>query len=191
MFRWVKCARRCQELQCLLPRGPAFPILWLLCAEEEEATNHTSKRRNCLLDKVKHSKRPESSVTPAREHECSHPTRFKASYFFLFRLFRKISRSDYLASSYMSIRSSAWNMEVWHLRIFRKHVKIIQVLRMTIVLDKSYRENQKVVFFFETCTIYEIMWKNTVEPNRSQITVVLIGCMRVAYCIAKATDTAS
>jgi hypothetical protein len=60
---------------------------------------------------------------------------------------------------------------------------------MTIVLDKSCRENQKVVFFY--FTIYEIMWKNTVEPDRPQITVILVRCTRVAYCTAKATDTDS
>jgi hypothetical protein len=36
--------------------------------------------------------------------------------------------------------------------------------------------------------VYEIMWKNIVEPNRPQMT---IWRMRIAYWIAKATDTYS
>ena len=41
--------------------------------------------------------------------------------------------------------------------------------------------------FFKHCAFYE-MWKNTVEPERPQIT---IWRMRIACCIPKATNTHS
>jgi hypothetical protein len=43
-------------------------------------------------------------------------------------------------------------------------------------------------FFFENCAIYEIMWKNTVESDRPQVT---IWRMRIARWIINATDTHS
>ena len=43
-------------------------------------------------------------------------------------------------------------------------------------------------FFFENRAIYEIMWKNIVEPGRPQMT---IWRMRVAYWVPKATNTYS
>ena len=42
--------------------------------------------------------------------------------------------------------------------------------------------------FFESCAVYEIMWKNILEPGRPQMT---IWCMRIACCVRKATDTHS
>jgi len=42
--------------------------------------------------------------------------------------------------------------------------------------------------FSENRTVYEIMWKNTVEPDRPQIT---IWRMRIAYYITKVTGTHS
>jgi len=59
------------------------------------------------------------------------------------------------------------------------------------VSDKSYRENRNThfrfsKFFFFNCAIYEIMWKNIVEPDRPQMT---IWCMHVASWITKATNT--
>jgi len=43
-------------------------------------------------------------------------------------------------------------------------------------------------FFFENRSIYEIMWKNIVQPDRSQMT---IWRMRIAYWIPKTTNTHS
>ena len=40
--------------------------------------------------------------------------------------------------------------------------------------------------FFEYRAVYEIMWKNTVESARPQVT---IWRMRIAGCIPKATNT--
>ena len=34
------------------------------------------------------------------------------------------------------------------------------------------------IFFFENCAVYEIMWKNVVEPDRPQMT---IWRMRIAW----------
>jgi hypothetical protein len=43
-------------------------------------------------------------------------------------------------------------------------------------------------FFFENRAVYEIMWKNIVEPDRAQVT---IWHMRIACWISKATNTHS
>jgi hypothetical protein len=43
-----------------------------------------------------------------------------------------------------------------------------------------------IFFFFENCAVYEIMWKNIVEPDRPQMT---IWRMRIACWIPKATNT--
>ena len=40
--------------------------------------------------------------------------------------------------------------------------------------------------FFENRAVYEIMWKNIVEPGRAHMT---IRRMRMAYWISKATNT--
>jgi hypothetical protein len=50
------------------------------------------------------------------------------------------------------------------------------ILRMRSVSDRSPRENQKgqpcsIIFFFESCAVYEIMWKNVVVPDRPQMTI--------------------
>jgi hypothetical protein len=64
------------------------------------------------------------------------------------------------------------------------------LLRMRNVSDKSCRENQNTHFvfgdFFESRTVYEIIWKNMVEPGRPQMTV---RRMRIACWIPKATNT--
>jgi hypothetical protein len=48
------------------------------------------------------------------------------------------------------------------------------VLRTSDVSDKIYRENQNaiscsIIFFSENPAVYEIMWKNMVEPDRPQV----------------------
>jgi len=50
------------------------------------------------------------------------------------------------------------------------------LLRMRNVSDKSCRENQNTRsefnnFFPENLAVYEIMWKNIVEPDRWQMTI--------------------
>jgi len=66
------------------------------------------------------------------------------------------------------------------------------VLRMRNVPDKSCRENENIHFmlsnFFRNRAVYEIMWKNTVEPDRLQMT---IWRMRIACWIPEATNTYS
>jgi len=63
--------------------------------------------------------------------------------------------------------------------------------RARSVSGKSCRENQNTHlvfnnFFPENIVVSEIMWKNTAEPDRSQLT---IWRMCVACWIPKATDT--
>jgi hypothetical protein len=43
-------------------------------------------------------------------------------------------------------------------------------------------------FFFKNSTVYEIMWKNLVQPGKPHMT---IWCMRIACWIPKATNTHS
>jgi hypothetical protein len=62
---------------------------------------------------------------------------------------------------------------------------------MRNVSDRSGRENQNTHFgfsnvIFENHAVYEIMWKNIVEPGRPQVT---IWSMRIAFWIPKATNT--
>jgi len=52
---------------------------------------------------------------------------------------------------------------------------------MKNVSDKSCRANQNTYFIFnnvfsENCVVYEIMWQNMVEPDRSQMTVLFGAC---------------
>jgi hypothetical protein len=65
------------------------------------------------------------------------------------------------------------------------------VLRKRKVLHKNCRGNQYTnctfnIFFFEILTVYNTIWKNTVEPDRPQMTVwgMLIACWT-----PKATNT--
>ena len=44
------------------------------------------------------------------------------------------------------------------------------------------------IFFFENSAVYEIMWKNIVEPNISQM---IVWRMRILRCLPKATNTQS
>jgi len=60
---------------------------------------------------------------------------------------------------------------------------------MKNISDKSYRETRNTHFvfcnfFFENRAFYEVMWKNTVEGSRPQMT---IWCMCIACWIPKAT----
>jgi len=68
---------------------------------------------------------------------------------------------------------------------------------MRSVSDKPCRETQNKHFvcsnllffiFFENRAVYEIMWKNTVEMGRPQMTM---WCMRIACWMPKATNTHS
>ena len=64
---------------------------------------------------------------------------------------------------------------------------------MRNVSDKSCRENQNTHFMFnnfifENLAVYEVMWKNIVQPERKQMT---LWHMRVACWTPKATNTHS
>jgi hypothetical protein len=53
-------------------------------------------------------------------------------------------------------------------------ISLSVLLRMNNVSDKNYRGNQHTyfvfgIFFSENRTIYEIMWKNTVQSVRPQM----------------------
>jgi hypothetical protein len=68
---------------------------------------------------------------------------------------------------------------------------LLAFLKIRNISDKSCRENQNIHFVFNTgftkiVLLYEITWKNTVEPARPQM---IIWRMRIACCVPKATDT--
>jgi hypothetical protein len=71
-------------------------------------------------------------------------------------------------------------------------VSLSILLKMKNVSDKICRENQTHFTFsdllFENRAVYEIMWKNILEPDRPQIG---IWRMRIACWIFKVTDTHS
>jgi hypothetical protein len=67
------------------------------------------------------------------------------------------------------------------------------ILRMRNISNKSCGENQNPHFMFnnffsEDRTVYEIMWKNVVQPDRPQMT---IWRMRISCWTPKATNTHS
>ena len=70
------------------------------------------------------------------------------------------------------------------------------LLRMRNVSDRSCRENQNTHFVLhnspyppsESSAVYEITWKNILEPDRPQMT---IWRMRIVCWTPKATDTHS
>ena len=67
------------------------------------------------------------------------------------------------------------------------------LLRLGNVLDGSCREIQNTQFmvnniFFKNPAVNEIMWKNTVEPDKPLMT---IWCMHIACWIPRFTDTHS
>jgi len=43
--------------------------------------------------------------------------------------------------------------------------------------------------FAENCVVYEIMWKNMVQPDGPQVTNNIIQRMRLAFWITNAADT--
>jgi hypothetical protein len=58
--------------------------------------------------------------------------------------------------------------------------------------NKLYRQS-KHTFYFQILfsnnhAVYEIMWKNTIQPDRPQMA---IWRMHIAWCITKATNTHS
>ena len=59
----------------------------------------------------------------------------------------------------------------------------------TKVTDKVNRDILYSINFFKVGTVYVIMWKNIVEPDRPQVSVV--WCMCFACWIPKVTDTHS
>jgi hypothetical protein len=56
------------------------------------------------------------------------------------------------------------------------------LLRMGNISDKSCRENQNTHFTFnnffspENRAVYDIMWKNAVQPDRPHVTVLYGAC---------------
>ena len=77
-------------------------------------------------------------------------------------------------------------------------ISLSLLLRMINVSGKSCRENQNTHFVFNNClffifffcnrVVYEIMWKNIVEPDGPQMTKRRI---RIACWVPKATNTHS
>jgi len=58
----------------------------------------------------------------------------------------------------------------------------------TKVVEKIKTHTLCSITFFENHTVYEIMWKNTIEPDRPQMTIHL---MHIAFGMTKTTYTHS
>ena len=56
----------------------------------------------------------------------------------------------------------------------------------TKVVEEIKTHNLYSVTFFENRSVFEIMWKNMIEPDRPQMT---IWCMHTACWVTKATHT--
>jgi hypothetical protein len=65
-------------------------------------------------------------------------------------------------------------------------IKDAEKIKTHFMFSNFFFENR--VVFFENRVVYEIMWKNTAEPERPQMT---IWHTRFACWITKATDTHS
>ena len=63
-------------------------------------------------------------------------------------------------------------------------IKVIAEVKKAYFMFSSFY----LFFFFENRAVYEIMWKNSVQWARPQMT---IWRMRIACCITKATNTHS
>jgi hypothetical protein len=61
------------------------------------------------------------------------------------------------------------------------HTKVVEKIKTHNFMFNNF-------LFFENRGVYKIMWKNTVEPDRPQMT---IWQMRIACWIPKATNTLS
>jgi hypothetical protein len=57
------------------------------------------------------------------------------------------------------------------------------------VVEKTKTHILCSIFFSENCAVYEIMWKNMVEPEATD--GYIIRHMHMARCITTATDTPS
>jgi len=106
--------------------------------------------------------------------------------FYIWRFFENLSRK------LMSLNSDK-NRGILHDNHYTFLIIYCSVLhKMRNVTDKSCRENQNthfmINFFFDKCAVYEIMWKNTEQPDRPQI---ILWCKQIARWIPQATSTQS
>jgi hypothetical protein len=70
---------------------------------------------------------------------------------------------------------------------FMKYLFFVEEREMsqTKVVEKIKTINIHLITFFENRAVDEIKWKNTLQADRSQMT---IWRMRIACCITKATE---
>jgi hypothetical protein len=136
-------------------------------------------------------------------------TRFYIKKLYVFRAFAKLCRATIssVMSVRLSVRPSTWNNSAPIGRIFTKFIcglleKSVEKIYVSLKLCKnkgyfryfqmkSCRENQNTHFvfsnsLFENRAVYEIMWKNIVQPDRPQMT---IWRMRITRWIPKDTNT--
>jgi hypothetical protein len=126
-------------------------------------------------------------LPPSTSRHCMHRDNFA-----IFMHHRKIAKKQLLASSCLSVclsvsvrmeqLGSHWTdfQAIRYLRIFRKLVTKIQYLAEFLIeqemFQKKVEEKMKTHFMFsnlflENRVVYEIMWKNTVQPDRPQMTI--------------------
>jgi len=98
-----------------------------------------------------------------------------------------------LSRKFVSLQSDKHNGCVAWRPIYFFFIFIVHFFLEWEIVQKKCTENQNTYFVFnnlfffpENRTVYEIMWKNSVERGRQQMT---LWCMRIACWILKATNT--
>ena len=75
-------------------------------------------------------------------------------------------------------------------RMINVWTKVVEKIKTHLLCSITFFFQKSIPFFSEKLPIYEIMWKNKVEPDSSQMTTV-IQRMHFACWLTKATDTHS
>ena len=106
------------------------------------------------------------------------------------RIFMKIDISVFFENFQVSLKSDKNNgyLREDQYTFFIISCSILLIIRnQTKIMEKirKYISSSIIFLFFENFAVYEIMWKNSVEPDTRQMTV---WRMRIARWITKATN---
>ena len=64
-------------------------------------------------------------------------------------------------------------------------LSLLRIRNVSKILPNKFKHNLcSMPFFFENCAVYEITWKNIVQPDKLQM---IMRRMRIACYITKAT----
>jgi hypothetical protein len=83
-------------------------------------------------------------------------------------------------------------MVIFHEYQYKFVISLSFLLRMRKFFRNVVEEIKKSILYSvtspENCTIYEVMWKRIVEPDKPQMTIWRV---RIAHWVTKTTDTHS